>query len=944
MLYSREVRLGLVLYGGVSLAIYENGVSQELYSAVRGEGVYGLLKDLIDSDIVVDIISGTSAGGVNGVLLGYALANDRDFRSVSRLWREDADIARLLRSKDDPATLSLLDSEGYYQPKLEEALRTMPPWTPQPGSIPSSISELDLFVTGTDVSGNVYTVYDDQGHAIDVKDHRSVFKLAYREGRKNDFDPQAIKEIAMLARITSCFPVAFAPVVVDSRCKYLQRWGKLQRDAVFLDGGILDNKPFSYTIETIFRRTADRDVARFLFYVEPDPERFDQTATGSPPDAVSAALRALINIPGYESIGEDLRSIAQHNERLARFEELAGCLPPPRPSSIDCLEATRTTVVDGSPASRIYLTARLMQLRDRAVKGILNDRSRRAFFRHPSERRAARILVAAFSHWRGNAAETLDNFDIYFRLRRLFHLTYRIKQHLYDDPAGPTEASVQEDYRALWRRINHYINVLEILEWAMERYVDNCPIDWRSLDSMFTDAEGNRREPRREELAAIARDKWGQVADGLTRLLDTAGIALPSEDTAEVRAAFYNAIAARANRLADSIRASEPQYRPQGNLLLALDEELRRVLADFTRTHPKNLVITEFCRFLEIDRLVFPLQFASNIHSRDQINVVRMSPADAQRAKSRRALERKVSGKTLGAFGGFFKKPWRSNDILWGRLDGACQLLECLLTRDRLKRVWGQSGITVDLSRLQAVFPRSAPAVHSSLAEKLCRFHELTDEEFDQFVSEFIDAAQTEIVEEEWPRVIQDALDQEREWSQYRSVAKAPEPGKPYRPEDLTWVPGNTSPDRLVVALAARAVASGHTDLFQHYDVAGKPFLQEIPKPVLLEIGSLASIRIERSLIAGLPDKVGKYVKLPFLHPLLFRWIIPAVHGWARFHRSAPDWRSSLSVAVLTACAVLFSTGILLLSLRVPLPLTAYAALIVAPVLTTGVWLSIFRR
>ena len=36
---SREIRIGLVLYGGVSLAIYINGVAREFHRAVRGEGI-----------------------------------------------------------------------------------------------------------------------------------------------------------------------------------------------------------------------------------------------------------------------------------------------------------------------------------------------------------------------------------------------------------------------------------------------------------------------------------------------------------------------------------------------------------------------------------------------------------------------------------------------------------------------------------------------------------------------------------------------------------------------------------------------------------------------------------------------------------------------------------------------------------------------------------------
>ena len=85
---ARETRLGLVVYGGVSLAIYINGVADELFRAHRGRGMYKLLKRLLDSEIVVDIISGTSAGGINGLLLAYALTNEREFSDCATLWRE----------------------------------------------------------------------------------------------------------------------------------------------------------------------------------------------------------------------------------------------------------------------------------------------------------------------------------------------------------------------------------------------------------------------------------------------------------------------------------------------------------------------------------------------------------------------------------------------------------------------------------------------------------------------------------------------------------------------------------------------------------------------------------------------------------------------------------------------------------------------------------------
>jgi hypothetical protein len=150
----REVRLGIVMYGGVSLAVYIYGVAREFFHAVRGRGVYRLIKALTDSDIVVDVISGTSAGGINGIMLSYALCNERDFKNASALWRTHGDISKLLRSPKDAANAtSILDSEGYYQSNLERVFASMPRYVPEQHEDNSVFSELDLFATGTDVHG-----------------------------------------------------------------------------------------------------------------------------------------------------------------------------------------------------------------------------------------------------------------------------------------------------------------------------------------------------------------------------------------------------------------------------------------------------------------------------------------------------------------------------------------------------------------------------------------------------------------------------------------------------------------------------------------------------------------------------------------------------------------------------------------------------------------------
>lgn len=168
---SREVRLGLVPYGGVSLAIYMNGLANEFFNVVRGRGIYGLIKALTDSDVVVDIVSGASAGGINGLFLAYALCNETEFGAFADLWREQGDVSLLLQDpkKASGDCRSLFDSKGYYQSNLEKAFSTASPQQnrisckTREKELASAFREVDVFVAGSDVEGRMFTTFDDLG-------------------------------------------------------------------------------------------------------------------------------------------------------------------------------------------------------------------------------------------------------------------------------------------------------------------------------------------------------------------------------------------------------------------------------------------------------------------------------------------------------------------------------------------------------------------------------------------------------------------------------------------------------------------------------------------------------------------------------------------------------------------------------------------------------------
>jgi hypothetical protein len=149
------------MYGGLSLAIHIDGVSLELFRAVRGQGVHRLVKALTDSDIVVDVISGASAGGINGIALAAVLANGTNFQVLSKKWRGLGSIHGLLRSprEETDSSNSLSNTEGYYVPHPQQAFMELARAGDgheehEEYEDGSPISEIDVFVAGTTVAGN----------------------------------------------------------------------------------------------------------------------------------------------------------------------------------------------------------------------------------------------------------------------------------------------------------------------------------------------------------------------------------------------------------------------------------------------------------------------------------------------------------------------------------------------------------------------------------------------------------------------------------------------------------------------------------------------------------------------------------------------------------------------------------------------------------------------
>lgn len=959
--FRREIRLGLVVYGGVALAIYMNGVCREFYNTVRGRGIYKLLKALTDSDIVVDIVSGTSAGGINGVLLSYALTNSNfsevvDFANFADIWRENGDILKLLREPTGSNTKveSVLNGEGYYQNQLKEAFEKayINKTTAPKGEWVSDFNELDLFITGTDVFGKVYQAFDDTGCVIEIKDHRAVFQLKHRRGRKEPFNPKgnspAIQvtadeiyhSLAKLCRITSCFPVAFPVVEVELKGtnkveQKLVEWGQLEKRELadaphngkyklyFVDGGVLDNRPFSYTIKEIYYRTTNRPVDRKLFYIDPNPDRFigeDNVQAMHKPNTLQVIQDSLVGIPMYESIGNDLEAIKAHNEKVMRYRSLLTETEAPTDSTTAALDAINIE-------ETIYLRSRLISLRDRVLPLVFRMEQD---FRLDSEKqayleKAANLLTEQITKEKDKEkrnkirqafGQQIRNLDVEYSLRKHFYLLQIICQKL------ETQQNIEEytKLRYLSESISRQIKLLEIIREALSQLLTNPMVS----DSFY------------QLVGQIKQDYQiqGQFYERLLRLhrflLDVAGLDtfLPDDQSnlEEIPANIFQNLPLRATepfykewlsqkqissillQFKQKINKLQSQQdieeRIWNNITFSYDnkeneafetilqkvEQASEALIETSNLSDRQEILHQFKNFRYLDKVLYPFELLMNLTEKALIQTIRISPNDAKLGLGEgKTLEEKLAGDTLYAFGGFFKKSWRSNDILWGRLDGLNRIFTALLTPESVKRFPEFLERQCNCRRgtpefeaftkqyLEFLLDESLPNagaierqdIINSLSQ-LANPGKLTEEQLklilDRLTQSLVLEGHREIVKTDLPNVLQDAIAEQLNWNQQRvkpnqrtrrrtSAVNIEEEQPRYQPVSGYF-------EQSVSALAAARLAEeailnlsqGNIETFfrEKYNVGQETVLDNIPRPILATITTRSALILRNIILTAL--------------------------------------------------------------------------------------------
>lgn len=708
-----EIRVALALNGGVSLAVWMGGCAVELDCARRAhlgpedlayEGfapsqsttqvrtVYNALCTAFGRQLVPDILCGASAGGINGALLGAAMAGGRRLHPefVRRAWIDLGDFSRLLHPATEEEPRSLMQGKLFHE-SLETAFEAILGSDPdaadaKASSLPAGQPGREdlvpkLEVTMTDVFGVERTFQDEWGGELIAREHRACFSFAEAE----DYTAE---NLAAAARTSASFPVAFEPWPIDAQTKL----AGLKDPTYAIDGGLLDNAPIKTALDLIPGQRATNRVRRYACYLNADPPQPAPPGTGAVEPGLDDVVGYIVNLPRLAPFVDQLYAV----ERASRRASLTSLIQPSLLRlPLEVLLPTADALLEAYRKRRAILSLQelMTEPADAAkVVGLLGQPAMRLPWL-PED------LDPPYtpSEWRWGVSAA----------QRVLHLVLDLIRPAVEVAGGEEPPS-------------GLLALRETIDAALDR-----------LDELHA-------EMRADEAIGGALLRLAALADS------------PGITTNDGEHERRESIESVSEALAELVRPySEAAFEPTRAAIeslhqilseeAGLDRQLRERLfgnEDSEEAHPRWGPEQHFlARALAIEVLRRALSADADVDSAEPLRFVQLTPsaptpilaATPPRKEVKPAEPRdKLTGVGLGHFAGFYRSSWRANDYMWGRLDAAARIVEMLL--DEVRVAPGEEVATAK-SLAAVVVPANADEgarwlVHEALDE-ICPEYEL---------------------------------------------------------------------------------------------------------------------------------------------------------------------------------------------------------------------------
>jgi hypothetical protein len=268
---------------------------------------------------------------------------------------------------------------------------------------------------------------------------------------------------------------------------------------------------------------------------------------------------------------------------------------------------------------------------------------------------------------------------------------------------------------------------------------------------------------------------------------------------------------------------------------------------------------------------------------------------------------------------------------MWGRLDGVCQLLECLVTPDRILEL-ARRGKASERTRhaglnLAAVFPGASGEDCEQLQQDIealeayaaqVKADDAGHSRFNDFITRLVKAAQGPIFDEEIPKVLQTAIDEQVRWNNYRM----PKSGKtPFDTERQVWAAGVKKVDLAVLSFAQQELTRninnatpGHWRRYfedKKYKVGEELLADAIPTTILLEMAAHSALVLQNCLTAAAGPIRSQRIRDNLVFRFGLSYPVRAAYSFARFQRTAPEFAKSSITFVATLAITLLVVGIL---------------------------------
>ena len=314
--------------------------------------LYAELIDLLDMVVDVDILSGTSAGGINAALLAWSRVTGSDLGGLRDIWLDLGALTELLRDPTDKSTPSLLYGDERMFAALAKQIPKLAtgPFPPaafaagaRPPAPPPSTSRRPCS-TERQAGSPTRTARSSRTSTVAVSSPSPRIELAKTLARA--------PALALAARSSASFPVAFEPSFVPFTERDRRATGRTGSTG---DGDLRQHHPPALgrrrwpARQPAHRRAAHAHLrpsrptagspgaavrrAVFRASARPGEERLHRTTSTTHSGLVDGLLKDLAAVT-TQSIAADLRAIRAHQDRMEartdaklRLAELAATLP-----------------------------------------------------------------------------------------------------------------------------------------------------------------------------------------------------------------------------------------------------------------------------------------------------------------------------------------------------------------------------------------------------------------------------------------------------------------------------------------------------------------------------------------------------------------------------------------------------------------------------------------